>query len=61
MIQAIERPSSAQLPPLDHPLADIIYRLEAGGALIPDTPVNWHVQSLLHSDGLLLARFALPW
>ncbi|HIK34559.1 MULTISPECIES: CO2 hydration protein [unclassified Thermosynechococcus] len=40
MVQAIERPSSAKLPPLDHPLADIIYRLEAGGALIPDTPVN---------------------
>lgn len=40
MVQALTHPSSAKLPPLDHPLADIIYRLEAGGALIPDTPVN---------------------
>nr|WP_237269095.1 CO2 hydration protein [Thermostichus lividus] len=40
MVQALERPSSAKLPPVDHPLADIIHRLEAGGAMIPDTPEN---------------------
>jgi CO2 hydration protein len=28
------------LPPSNHPLADIVHRLEAGGAMLPDTPEN---------------------
>jgi CO2 hydration protein len=29
-----------KIPPSKHPLADIIYRLEAGEAMLPDTPEN---------------------
>ena len=29
-----------QLPPSNHPHADIIHRLEAGGSMLPDTPEN---------------------
>lgn len=29
-----------QLPPSDHEFADIVHRLEAGGAMLPDTPEN---------------------
>ncbi|MBE9030646.1 CO2 hydration protein [filamentous cyanobacterium LEGE 11480] len=32
--------SKATLPPSKHPLADIVHRLEAGGAMLPDTPEN---------------------
>ena len=28
------------LPPSNHPLADIIHRLESGGSMLPDTPEN---------------------
>lgn len=30
----------AKLPPSNHPYADIIHRLEAGGSMLPDTPEN---------------------
>jgi CO2 hydration protein len=33
-------PSATKLPPSTHPLADIVHRLEAGGAMLPDTPEN---------------------
>ncbi len=29
-----------QLPPSQHPYADVIHRLEAGGSMLPDTPEN---------------------
>lgn len=29
-----------QLPPSTHPFAEILYRLEAGGAMLPDSPEN---------------------
>ncbi|MGF1588823.1 MAG: CO2 hydration protein [Pleurocapsa sp.] len=29
-----------KLPPLNHPFADVIHRLEAGGSMLPDTPEN---------------------
>ncbi len=32
--------TSTQLPPSTHQFADIIHRLEAGGAMLPDTPEN---------------------
>ncbi len=32
--------TSTQLPPSQHEFADIIHRLEAGGAMLPDTPEN---------------------
>lgn len=32
--------ASLQLPPSEHPFAEIIHRLEAGGAMLPDTPEN---------------------
>lgn len=32
--------SSTKLPPSTHPLAEVIHRLEAGGAMVPDTPEN---------------------
>lgn len=32
--------TSTQLPPSTHEFADIIHRLEAGGAMLPDTPEN---------------------
>ena len=31
---------TAKLPPSQHPFAEIIHRLEAGGALLPDTSEN---------------------
>jgi CO2 hydration protein len=39
MVQAPPKPV-AKLPLSKHPLADVIHRLEAGGAMIPDTPEN---------------------
>ncbi|TVQ16097.1 MAG: CO2 hydration protein [Leptolyngbya sp. DLM2.Bin15] len=32
--------TSTAIPPSQHPFADIIHRLEAGGAMLPDTPEN---------------------
>ena len=29
-----------KLPPTNHPFADVIHRLEAGGSMLPDTPEN---------------------
>ncbi|NEQ33525.1 MAG: CO2 hydration protein, partial [Leptolyngbya sp. SIO4C5] len=33
-------PTLTQLPASQHPFADIVHRLEAGGAMLPDTPEN---------------------
>ena len=30
----------AKLPPSNHPFAEVIHRLEAGGSMLPDTPEN---------------------
>jgi len=43
-----------QLPPSTHPLGEIIHRLEAGGAMLPDTPEN-----LMQIIGLYKA-YAVP-
>ncbi|MEN9246294.1 MAG: CO2 hydration protein, partial [Thermostichales cyanobacterium SRBZ-1_bins_19] len=43
-----------KLPPSTHPLADIVHRLEAGGAMLPDTPEN-----LMQIIGLYKA-YAVP-
>ncbi len=32
--------TQTKLPPLKHPFADVIHRLEAGGSMLPDTPEN---------------------
>jgi len=32
--------ATTQLPPSNHEFADVIHRLEAGGAMLPDTPEN---------------------
>ncbi|MEO1592468.1 MAG: CO2 hydration protein [Cyanobacteria bacterium J06632_22] len=37
MIATLTKPA---LPPSNHPHADIIHRLEAGGSMLPDTPEN---------------------
>jgi len=39
MVQTPTKPAT-KLPPSQHELADIIHRLEAGGAMVPDTPEN---------------------
>ncbi len=33
-------PTKPAIPPSNHPYADIIHRLEAGGSMLPDTPEN---------------------
>ncbi|KPQ39165.1 MAG: CO2 hydration protein [Phormidium sp. OSCR] len=40
MTQTTTKPSQNALPPSQHPYADIIHRLEAGGSMLPDTPEN---------------------
>jgi CO2 hydration protein len=37
-MQTLERPTT--LPPSTHEFAEVIHRLEAGGAMLPDTPEN---------------------
>ncbi|UIE37758.1 CO2 hydration protein [Leptodesmis sichuanensis] len=32
--------AATKLPPSNHPLAEVIHRLEAGGSMVPDTPEN---------------------
>ena len=44
----------AKLPPSNHEFADVVHRLEAGGAMLPDTPEN-----LLQIIGLYKA-YAVP-
>ncbi len=39
MVQTPTKPAT-KLPPSQHELADIVHRLEAGGAMVPDTPEN---------------------
>jgi len=39
MVQTIIKPSNI-IPPSQHPHANIIHRLEAGGSMLPDTPEN---------------------
>jgi CO2 hydration protein len=50
----IETPTKTKLPPSTHEFADIIHRLEAGGAMLPDTPEN-----LMQIIGLYKA-YAVP-
>ncbi len=40
MTTTTEASTSAKLPPSNHEFADIVHRLEAGGAMLPDTPEN---------------------
>ncbi|MEQ8974765.1 MAG: CO2 hydration protein [Coleofasciculus sp. C1-SOL-03] len=43
MTTALDKPPTTRkpkLPPSQHELADIVHRLEAGGAMVPDTPEN---------------------
>ncbi|NMG59786.1 CO2 hydration protein [Geitlerinema sp. P-1104] len=40
MTQTTTKPSQNTIPPSQHPYADIIHRLEAGGSMLPDTPEN---------------------
>ncbi|MBI4782510.1 MAG: CO2 hydration protein [Oscillatoriophycideae cyanobacterium NC_groundwater_1537_Pr4_S-0.65um_50_18] len=48
------------LPPSPHPLADILHRLEAGGALLPDSPENvLEVVGVLKSYGHVLNAYQL--
>ncbi len=50
---SIDRPS-----PSLHPLADILYRLETGGALLPDSPENvMEVVGILKSYGVVLDAY----
>jgi CO2 hydration protein len=53
MVQAPPQPSTT-LPPSKHEFADVIHRLEAGGAMLPDTPEN-----LMQIIGLYKA-YAVP-
>ncbi|MFE1744097.1 CO2 hydration protein [Coleofasciculus sp. H7-2] len=39
MVQTTPKPAT-KLPPSNHEFAEIIHRLEAGGAMLPDTPEN---------------------
>ncbi|MFS8117571.1 MAG: CO2 hydration protein, partial [Microcoleus sp.] len=39
MVQTPTKPAT-KLPPSKHEFAEVIHRLEAGGAMIPDTPEN---------------------
>jgi CO2 hydration protein len=47
-------PISTKIPPSNHPFAEVIHRLEAGGAMLPDTPEN-----LMQIIGLYKA-YAVP-
>ncbi|MCW6035192.1 CO2 hydration protein [Spirulina subsalsa FACHB-351] len=40
MVQSPPQPTKNPLPPSQHPYAEIIHRLEAGGSMLPDTPEN---------------------
>lgn len=51
---------SAPLKPPTHPLADIIERLESGGALLPESPENLvEVVGVLKSYGVVLNAYAI--
>ncbi len=54
MTATLVSPSSTKLPPSNHEFAEIIHRLEAGGAMLPDTPEN-----LMQIIGLYKA-YAVP-
>jgi CO2 hydration protein len=44
--------------PSSHPLADILYRIESGGALLPDSPENvMEVVGILKSYGIVLDAY----
>lgn len=50
--------STRNIPPSTHPLADIIERLESGGALLPDSPENvMEVVGILKSYGVVLDAY----
>jgi CO2 hydration protein len=50
--------STRNIPPSTHPLADIIERLESGGALLPDSPENvMEVVGILTSYGVVLDAY----
>ncbi len=53
MLETATKPVT-QLPPSHHPFAEVIHRLEAGGAMLPDTPEN-----LMQIIGLYKA-YAVP-
>ncbi len=53
MVQTAVQPKT-HLPPSQHPFAEVIHRLEAGGAMLPDTPEN-----LMQIIGLYKA-YAVP-
>ncbi|WP_017306875.1 CO2 hydration protein [Spirulina subsalsa] len=40
MVQSPPQPTKNPLPPSQHPYAEIVHRLEAGGSMLPDTPEN---------------------
>jgi hypothetical protein len=63
MVQTPNKPAT-KLPPSKHQFAEVIHRLEAGGAMIPDTPENlmqiiaiWKAYAV--PMDFLLAGFAL--
>ncbi|MBD2137519.1 CO2 hydration protein [Anabaena sp. FACHB-1237] len=39
MVQTTDKPTT-KIPPSNHEFAEVIYRLEAGGSMLPDTPEN---------------------
>lgn len=48
-----------QIKPSQHPLAEYIYRLESGNALLKDTPENvLEVVGILHSYGVVLDAYS---
>lgn len=52
--------ASSSLPTSKHPLADIIYRLEGGEALLPDSPTNvMEVVGILKSYGHVLDAYSI--
>ncbi|NJR31722.1 MAG: CO2 hydration protein [Chamaesiphon sp. CSU_1_12] len=53
---ATTAPAPTQLPPSSHQFADVIHRLEAGGAMLPDSPEN-----LMQIIGLYKSLRRPPW
>ncbi len=56
--------TTTKIPPSNHEFAEVIHRLEAGGAMLPDTPENLMQIIGLYKAyavpmGLLLARLTL--
>jgi CO2 hydration protein len=50
--------STTDRPPSSHPLAELIHRVESGGALLPDSPENvMEVVGILKSYGVVLDAY----